>query len=116
MIVGCIPLIIMEIIVPPLGPQLRTRLIVQMVFSFIALLLAAILAILLSLNQGDAATAVPEDIRASDPEDVFRRLDMLIESVELREACGASTGDAKIPVNLGAYMQSSRRLICNLER
>lgn len=50
-------------------------------------------AILLSLNQGDAATAVPEDIRASDPEDVFRRLDMLIESVELREACRAYQTD-----------------------
>jgi hypothetical protein len=55
----------MEIIVPPLGPQLRTRLIVQMVFSFIALLLAAILTILLSLNGfSGVATSAPLELGA----------------------------------------------------
>lgn len=65
MIVGFVPLIIMEVIVAPLGAQLRGRLILQMVFSFIALLLAAILAILLSFNGfSGVATAAPLELGA----------------------------------------------------
>lgn len=50
-------------------------------------------AALLTLDHGDAATAIPEDVRASDPEDYFRRLDMIIESPELLAALRAYEAD-----------------------
>jgi hypothetical protein len=43
-------------------------------------------AAVLTLGDGDACTAIPEDVRAADPTDYFRRLEMLLDSRELLEA------------------------------
>lgn len=43
-------------------------------------------AAVLTLGQGDVATAIPEDVRAQDPEDYFRRLELLIDEPDLLRA------------------------------
>ena len=43
-------------------------------------------AAVLTLGEGDACTAIPEDVWAADPADYFRRLDMILDSRELLEA------------------------------
>ena len=50
-------------------------------------------AAVLTLGQGDACTAIPEDVRAVDVADYFRRLDMLLDSRELLEAFKAYEAD-----------------------
>jgi hypothetical protein len=50
-------------------------------------------AAVLTLGEGDACTAIPEDVRAVDPADYFRRLDMLLDSRELLEAYKAYEAD-----------------------
>lgn len=57
-------------------------------------------AAVLTLGHGDVATAVAGDVWASDPEDYFRRLDLLIGSPELLAA-------------LKAYQADHFRLVCD---
>ena len=59
-------------------------------------------AVVLTLGQGDACTAIPEDVRAADVADYFERLDQLLDSREL----------------LGAYKTYQAeffRLVCDQE-
>jgi len=69
-------------------------------------------AAVLTLGQGDACTAIPEDVRAVDVADYFRRLDMLLDSRDLLEAFKAYEADYfRIVCDQKAFLANLQKMV-----